>query len=158
MKTNIGKAFETHFYADWKKSFPNTFIYRLHDQVTGYKVTSQNPCDFIAYNNNQLWLLETKSHNGLSIPFTAIPQYERLLAYKNMPGVNPLIIIWFKEKDRVLAVPIIEAEKMVKDGKKSISLKMLDDQSYNIIEIPSVKKRVFLDSDYSILADLKEGE
>ena len=35
---------------------------------------------------------------------------------------------------------------------------MLDDQSYNIIEIPSVKKRVFLDSDYTVLANLKDGE
>ena len=29
---------------------------------------------------------------------------------------------------------------------------------YNIIDIPSVKKCVVLDSDYSILASLKEGE
>lgn len=43
---------------------------------------------------------------------------------------------------------------MVNDGKKSISLKMLDEKLYNIIEIPSVKKRVFLESDYTILKDL----
>ena len=29
---------------------------------------------------------------------------------------------------------------------------------YNIIEIPSVKKRVFMDSDYSVLLSLKDGE
>ncbi len=47
---------------------------------------------------------------------------------------------------------------MKADDKKSVNVKMLDDKSYNIIEIPSVKKRVFLDSDYSCLLNLKEGE
>lgn len=157
MAVNFGKKFESKFLADWKKSFPNTFIYRLPDQVTGYKVTSQNPADFLAYNNKQLWLLEVKSHEGSSIPFTAIPQYERLLAYKDYDGVNAIIIIWFRDKDTVWAVPIKEAEKMVLNGEKSIGLRMLKDKLYNIIEIPSVKKRVFLDSDYTCLIKLEDN-
>ncbi len=47
---------------------------------------------------------------------------------------------------------------MIKDGKKSIGIKMLTDKSYNIIEIPSEKKRIYLDSDYTILMSLKDGE
>lgn len=154
MAKNSGKKFEAKFLSDWKASFPNTFILRLHDLTTGYKITSQNPCDYIAYNNRQLWLLEIKSHEGSSIPFTAIPQYERLLAYKDLEGVNPYIIIWFKEKDIVFAVHIKEAEKMVLAGEKSIGLRLKDD--YDIIEIPSIKKRVFLDSDYSCLLKAKK--
>ena len=53
---------------------------------------------------------------------------------------------------------IKEMEKMVKDGKKSIGLKMLEEKSYNIIEIPSEKKRIYLDSDYTVLMNLKDGE
>lgn len=94
-------------------------------------------------------MLEIKSHEGSSIPFTAIPQYNRLLAYKDLKGVNPYIIIWFKEKDIVWAVHVKEAEKMALAGEKSIGLRLKDD--YEIVEIPSVKKRVFLDSDYSYL-------
>lgn len=149
MALNYGKRWEAKFKQDWERSFPNTFLLRLHDLTTGYKITSQNPCDFIAFNNNQLWLLEVKSHEGKSIPFTAIPQYERLLTYKDMPGVNPYIIIWFRDEDVVWAVPIKEAEKMVSAGEKSIGLRMRG--KYGVIEVPAIKKRVFLDADYTCL-------
>ena len=45
-------------------------------------------------------------------------------------------------------------EKMVKGGEKSIGLRMINDKKYNIIVIPSTKKRVFLDSDYTCLLNL----
>ena len=35
--------------------------------------------------------------------------------------------------------------------KESIRLKMVTDRLYNIREVPSVKKRIFMDSDYSFL-------
>jgi hypothetical protein len=57
-------------------------------------------------------------------------------------------MLWLSEKDLVMWISITEMEKMVKDGKKSIGLKMLQDSLYNIIVIPSEKKRVYLDSDY----------
>ena len=47
-----------------------------------------------------------------------------------------------------------EALRIKKDGHASISLKMLNDKSYYIIELPSVKLRTFLDTDYTYL--LKE--
>ena len=49
-------------------------------------------------------------------------------------------------------------EKMVLDGKKSISLKMLADDVYRIVQIPSEKKRVFMDVDYSVLATLQDND
>ena len=103
-------------------------------------------------------MVECKAHKGASIPFTAIPQYERLLEYKGLPGIYPGVMLWLSEKDKVMWISITEMEKMVKDGKKSIGIKMLEEKSYNIIEIPSVKKRVYLDSDYTILTSLKDGE
>lgn len=157
MAINKGKAWEEHFKANWKKSFPGTFIFRLKDNMNGYKETSGNPCDFLCFpGENKLFMVECKEHKGASIPFTAIPQYERLLEYKNYPGVFPGVMLWLSEKDMVLWISITEMEKMVKDGKKSIGIKMLEDSLYNIIMIPSEKKRVFLDSDYSILMRLKE--
>lgn len=158
MALNKGKAFETHFKEDWKKSFPNTFIYRLPDQMNGYLSSSKNPCDFICFPGKDLFLIECKSHDGASIPFSAISQYDRLLQYKDLPNVKPGIIIWFKEKDLVVWVPIKTAEKIHAAGYKSIGLKLLSNPEYKIIVIPSQKKRVFLDSDYSILSSLGENE
>lgn len=120
--------------------------------MTGYKETSGNPCDFLCFpGNNKLFMVECKEHKGASIPFSAIPQYERLLQYKDCADVYPGVMLWLSEKDLIIWISINEMEKMVKDGKKSIGIKMLEDPLYNIIVIPSEKKRVFLDADYSIL-------
>jgi hypothetical protein len=126
--------------------------------MTGYKETSGNPCDFLCFPGEKLFMVECKEHRGASIPFTAIPQYERLLEFKGLPKVFPGVMLWLSEKDLVMWISIVEMEKMVKDGKKSIGTKMLDEKSYNIVVIPSEKKRVYMDSDYSILMSLKDGE
>lgn len=44
---------------------------------------------------------------------------------------------------------------MVLDGEKSIGVRMLKNKLYNIIELPSVKKRLYMDTDYKYLVDLK---
>lgn len=154
---NKGKAWEEKFRQDWKKSFPDTFVFRLKDQMTGYKETSGNPCDFLCFpGENKLFMVECKEHKGASIPFTAIPQYDRLLEYKDCPGVYPGVMLWLSEKDIVMWIGIKEMEKMVKDGKKSIGIKMLEDTLYNIMIIPSEKKRIYLESDYSELLNFVE--
>ena len=156
-KTDLGKKFEEKFKQDWKKCFPNTFLFRLKDQLAEFKETSKNPCDFFALPvPHKFFMIECKEHRGASVPFAAIRQYEYLLQYKDYLYVYPGVLIWFSEKDKVIWVSIEEMEKMVLDGKKSISVKMLEEKLYNIIEIPSVKKRVFMESDYSILKDIQK--
>jgi len=132
-------------------------LYRLPDQVSGYKQTSQNPCDFLAFNNGMLWMLECKETKEGTINFAKIPQLDRLKEYVGLKDVNPYIIVWFSKFDKVIACHASEALKMQADGKKSISLKMLEDKSYNIIDIPSVKKRVFLATDYTYLLQTVKG-
>ena len=154
--TVFGKKFEERFKVDWKRCFPNTFLYRLKDQLTGYKETSQNPCDFLAMNNGYLWMLECKETGEGTINFSKIPQLDRpdgLKDYIGMKDVQPYVIVWFRKYDKVIACPAKEALRMKQDGLKSISLKMLDNKLYNIIEIPSKKLRTFLESDYTILID-----
>lgn len=68
-----------------------------------------------------------------------------------MEGVQPYIIVWFSNFDKVIACHASEAVKMKEDGKKSISLKMLNNDTYHIIELPSEKKRVFMTTDYTYL-------
>ena len=63
-----------------------------------------------------------------------------------------------REKDKVIWVDIKVAEKIFTDGNKSIQLKMLEKNLYDIKELPSVKKRVYLDTDYNYLINLYKGE
>lgn len=161
--TDIGKKFETRFAQDYKKCFPGTLIYRLPDQQSGYAGGgSSNPCDFFCFTGNELLMVECKAHKSGSIPFSAIRQYEKMLDYKGLKNIFTGVVIWFYEKDIVIWVSIEEMEKMVNDGEKSIGLRMTDKEkpykkSYNIITIPSVKLRTFMESDYKYLVEALNG-
>ena len=152
--SEYGKKFEDRFRKDWKRCFPDTFLFRLEDQITGYRDTSQNPCDFLAMNNGYMWLLECKETQEGTLNFSKVPQLDRdegLSTYIGLKNVQPYIIIWFRKFDKVIAVPALEALRMKRDGLKSISLKMLGDKAYYMIELPSVKLRLFLETDYTYL-------
>lgn len=156
MAINRGKAFEQKLENDFIK-VSGSFIYRLQDIVNGYKTTSQNPCDFIGYIKPNIFLLEAKSISGNTFPITTFTQFSRLIQYDNIPGLRRGVVIWYTEKDRVIYVPISSIDKMLKDGKKSINIRTIDNDGYEFIEIPSVKKRVYMDSDYSVLCNLPEN-
>ena len=68
------------------------------------------------------------------------------------------MVLWMIDHDKVVYLPVSTVTKMKNNGEKSFNIKMLTDKSYNIIEIPSEKKRVYLDSDYTVLMNLKDGE
>ena len=157
MANNKGKQFEVKFKEDFKRSFPNGTIDRIYDTTNGYKTIS-NISDFIGYNYPNIYYLECKSHQGNTFPLTNLTQYDKLKAKVGIKGVRAGVVLWFIDHDKVYYVPISTITQLKKDDKKSVNVKMLQDKSYNIIEIPSVKKRVFLDSDYSCLANLEEGE
>lgn len=156
MAKNYGKEFEQKFKEDWMKTFPNGLLYRLPDQLSGYKNTSRNLCDFIGFNLNTLYLIECKSHRGASIPIANITQYDKLKDKVGIKGVRAGVVLWLIDKDIVMYVPMSTITQLKKDEEKSIGIRHLND--YNIIQIPSTKKRVFMDSDYSILLNLKDGE
>lgn len=126
--------------------------------MSGFKVTSRNPCDFIAFYGGILYLIELKSHLGNTFPLANLTQYDKLAHYAGKPGVRAGMVIWFIDHDKVAYVPAREIGKMMADGKKSVNVKMLSEKSYDILEVPSSKKRVFMDSDYSVMKDLGEGE
>ena len=107
-------------------------------------------------------MVECKAHKGLSIPFTAIRQYEKMLDYKGTYKTYPGVVVWFYEKDVVIWVSIEEMEKMVNDGEKSIGLRMIDEKkpykkSYNIITLPSKKLRTFMETNYNYLVEVLNG-
>lgn len=58
------------------------------------------------------------------------------------------------DHEKVLYIPIETFIKLKEGDKKSYNIKMLGDENYLSYEIPSVKKRTFLTSDYSILEEI----
>lgn len=154
--SSLGKQFEQKVKEDFVKVDGAT-IDRLYDTTNGFKNISQIS-DFIGYRYPNIFYLEVKSHSGNTFPLTKLTQYGKLVSKVGIYGVRAGVIIWFYDHDKVVYVPISEITKMKNDGKKSVNIKMLSEKSYNIIEIPSIKKRTFLDSDYRVLMSLKEGE
>jgi hypothetical protein len=157
MTMTKGKNFELVLREDWKFSVPDSTIDRIYDSVSGYKTIS-NVSDFIAYKMPNIFYLEAKTVKGNTFPFQNLTQYDKLSAKVGIPGVRAGVVIWFYEHDRIVYVPISSVTKMKEDGKKSINITTLDTDKYRFIEIPSVKKRVFMASDYSVLTETQEGE
>jgi hypothetical protein len=154
MAKNYGKEFEQKFKEDFLKLEDST-IDRLYDTMNGYKSIKQ-VSDFIGYVFPYIYYIECKSHRGASIPMQNITQYDKLKEKIGRKGVRAGVILWLIDKDKVMYIPMATVKQLKEQGEKSIGIRHLED--YNIIEIPSVKKRVFMDSDYTILKSLKEGE
>lgn len=155
MSSSYGKKFEIKFKEDFLK-VENSTLDRLYDTTNGFKSISQIS-DYIGYIKPNIFYLECKSIEGNTFPFSNLTQYDKLKSKVGIPGVRTGVIIWFIDHQKVLYVPISSITKMKDDNKKSVNIKMLKDNLYNIVEIPSEKRRVFLDSDYSILTTLEEG-
>lgn len=153
---NIGKRFEQNFKEDFLK-IPNSTIDRLYDTAYGYKSISQIS-DFIGYVYPNIFYLECKEHKGNTFPLSNLTQYTKLKEKVGIPGVRVGVIIWFSDHDKILYIPISTVTKMLQFSKKSINIKDLNDEEYAVYDIPVVKKKVFLNADYSILKNLKEGE
>jgi len=158
MAKNLGKKFEARFLKDWLQSMPDSDGERLYDPGFGMKGIS-NISDFICYSYPYQYYIECKTIKGNTFPFTNLKQYKKLIEKCPTKGTRRGVIIWFNERDKVVYVPIIEIEKMKSDGKKSVNIKMLNDNNYHIIDIASKKLRTMMESDYSILnLSLQFGE
>lgn len=156
MASNQGKAFEQKFKEDIKKTIPGVTIDRIYDTMGNYKTS--NVCDFIAYKYPNIFYVECKSCIGNTFNLNKLTQYDKLKDKVGIKGVRAGVVLWFREHMQVWYVPINTITQLKKDGKKSVHVFDTVDQGYRVIKIPSVEKRVFLDSDYSCLMDLVEGD
>lgn len=149
---DLGKRFELQFRKDWAKSVPDSFEYRLNDQMSGY-MGSSNVSDFICFKTPDLFLIECKAHSGNTFPFSAFRQYEGLLAWKDVSGVHPGVVLWMYDHDLVLWIPVETFEKLKKEDKKSFNVKLVGNEEYESLVLPSKKLRTFMETDYSALID-----
>lgn len=163
MSQNYGKLWEQKVKDDFLK-VPGATIDRLYDQTTGHAFTSANVCDFIGFIGDELtdkgniYYIEAKSCHKNTFPLVNLRQYDKLKFKVGLPGVRAGVVLWFIDHQTVLYVPISTFTQLIKDGKKSVNIKMIDENEYNIITIPSVTKRTFPVCDYNILTTLKRGE
>lgn len=154
MSINKGKAFENQFKRDWLK-LGDSSCDRLPDIMSGYKAIS-GISDFIAYKYPKIFYAECKVvENGNTFVLSRLTQYDKLITKKGITGVIAGAVIWFVEKNKVVYVPIETFEKLKQDGMKSFNIKYLETNEYYAVDIPSIKKRTFMDSDYSVL--IREG-
>lgn len=157
MSYNYGKQFERKFAEDFIKTVPNATLDRLYDPMGGYKFVA-NICDFIGFVKPCIYYLEIKAYSGNTFPLPNLRQYDKLVKKVGIPGVRAGMVIWFVDHSIVYYVPISTITQMKKDNKKSVHAVKSIKENYNIKIIPSKKKRVYLDSDYSILLELEDGE
>ena len=152
-----GKEFEKKFEEDFLTTFPKAFVMRIKDQMSGYKNASQNLCDYICFNNGFLYCVECKSiEKQNTFPFQNLKQFEKLSEQKNIEGVSAGVVIWFIKHKKVCWVPIDEFIRLKNEGYKSINVKMIDDGNFKVYNLESKPKRVFLDTDYSLLEELAQ--
>ena len=158
---DLGKKWEDKFKATYEKQFPETLIYRLPDQQSGYGGSGgSNPCDFMCYPKTCVLMVECKSHKGVSISFNDIRQYDKMLNFKGLYKTYAGVLVWFYEKDVIIWVSIEEMEKMVNDGEKSIGLRMIKEnypKKYRIIEVPATKLRTFMEANLEYLVEVLNG-
>ena len=154
MGKTLAKNFEDKVLEDFLKIDGATGD-RIYDTTNGFRGIS-NVCDCICYKYPQMFYLECKTTKGNTFPLKNLTQYDKLITKKGVKGVVAGAVIWFYEHENcIIFVPITTFEKLKTDGQKSYNVKYIGGEDYPCIRIPSIKKRVYYDSDYSVLC---EGE
>lgn len=154
MALNRGKQWESKLKEDFSK-LSGAYIYRVPDNMSGYKgITGIS--DFIGYKYPKCFFIEAKTVLGNTFPLTNFTQFDKMAAIPAEKGIHRGVMIWFQDHSAVLYVPLSTIAKMKSDGKKSVNIKKIDEEGYDYVRIPSTQKRVFLDSDYSVLLDLPD--
>lgn len=160
MAISRGKQFEDKIREQFN-SIADTFCLRLYDITMGYKQIN-NPCDFIVYKYGTLNLFECKAIHSNTLNFKSHirqNQWDKMLEYSKISGVNAGIICWFIPCDKTIFIPM-QSLQLLKDEKfKSFNCNYANSNLYNDLNIKSfeingTKKRVFFK--YNLEKFLKE--
>lgn len=147
MAINRGKQFEDNIRNQFEK-VSNTLCLRLYDVTMGYKEIN-NPCDLIVFRNGTLNLFECKAIHGNTLNFKSNirgNQWNQLLEYSYIGGVNAGIICWFIDLDITLFLDIAWLQVLKEKNYKSFNAKK-DLETIPISIIHGDKKRIFFEYD-----------
>lgn len=115
-----------------------------------------NPCDFIIYRYPNILFLECKAVHGNTLNFKSDikkNQWDKLLKYSEVEGVNAGIVCWYIDWDITVFLPIEYLQYLKEQDYKSFNIKK------DINKIPRVildgkKQRIFFD--YNLKKFLEE--
>lgn len=115
-----------------------------------------NPCDFIIYKYPNILFLECKAVHGNTLNFKSDikkNQWDKLLKYSEVEGVNAGIVCWYIDWDVTVFLPIEYLQYLKEQDYKSFNIKK------DINKIPRVildgkKQRIFFD--YNLKKFLEE--
>lgn len=153
---SYGKEFERQVFKNFSE-VKEISIDRIPDQVTKYKGSSSNICDFIVYSKPNLIYLECKTVHGATLPFSNIRenQWNGLLEKSKIDGVIAGIMCWWVDYDVTRFIPIQTLEVLRLLETKSIRY---DLDYVDSIFIVGRKKRTLFEYDMrSFLANLKNN-
>jgi len=161
MAVNRGKQFEDKIRSALEK-VPDISVDRLPDPAAGY-AGIRNICDFIVYRYPFVHYFECKTTHEGTLNWSAFTddQWTGLQEKDVYPGTIAGAIVWFVKKDRTVFVPIHEMCRLYREGKKSLSLREIDEGTVSFVEVPGRKLRILYDYDGDAFIsnlDLKYGE
>lgn len=153
---NIGKQFEQQ----WRKYTPDyALLYRIPDsaqsfgQSNGLRFSSKNPFDYILWDSKGkiLYALELKTVGRKFISFERSltdkgeihrHQIEGLNEWNKYDGITAGFVIFFREDERTVFLPIESFNQIMKSvPKKSFNLKDLDQYGIQYSEIGTTNVR-----------------
>ena len=161
-KKNEGKKFEEDFI----KSVPEQwFDYRLNDSASSWqggekaRFTPTNICDFIVYTKKDLWLLELKSHKGVSFPLT--PKYNpkgKLTDYgvikvkqldglvkANEKGILAGFVFNFRDKEETYFLMAEKVKEFIdSESRKSIPIDYIKDNGTLIKQTKKISRYTYI--------------
>lgn len=141
---NTGKQFEK----DFKESVPaGMFYYRFRDGTSSWGKESDtrfqpaNICDCMIYNGKSLFMLELKSINGSSLPFSNIRDNQlKELELSRQKGCIAGFVIFFRQLEECYFLDSYTVKNIIKNSeRKSISL--IECQQLGK-KIPAQRKRI----------------
>jgi len=139
MANKDGKKFED----DFKKSVPDSWTcLRLKDaggwsNAENTRFTVKNVCDFILFDTHCLFLLELKSHLGVSIPAANFRQLDGLLKYQGKQNCSQYFVLNYRKYNETYIMELQDIQDCLR-GRKSVPVSLCRERG---VKLPQTIKR-----------------
>ena len=148
MANNKGKEFEAVVKQAFEK-MENVSIDRFKDTIARQK-DNKNPSDFVVYKKPYEYYVECKTTTQNTLNFNNIRQWDDLVEKSKIKGVIAGVLVWFRNQDKTIFVPIQSLVIAKENGCKSIHYMAIENGQklgFTGVIIPGKKKRVYFDYD-----------
>ena len=170
MATSVGKNFEIQF----AKSAPDyCLVYRVPDSAQAFgksinlRFSRKNAFDYLLWDSkrHKLFALELKTVGGKSISFERSKEDKGEIHWHQIQGLNGWnaydgivcgFVIEFREMELTIFIEIDDFNKLIESiGKKSFTIKDLDDYDVPYLVVPQWKPKVNYRYDVEKILEMK---